>query len=123
MRGLPAEGTWRKLTRSRRRGQPVFGDLRRCNGAEWKRGPVALVTGGAGMERSGTGLNWRSQAPKPADVSLKAAFGDSSAVKGSRGRTALDCLGYFLDANYRQIVADEVGDEEKCTGEAILNLF
>ena len=37
------------------------------------------------MERSGTGLNWRSQAPKPADVSLKAAFGDSSAVQGSRG--------------------------------------
>jgi len=41
---------------------------------------VALVTGGAGMERSGNGLNWRSQAPKPADVSLKADSGDSSAV-------------------------------------------
>ncbi len=37
------------------------------------------------MERSGTGLNWRSQAGKPTDVSLKAAFGDSSAGVGSRG--------------------------------------
>jgi hypothetical protein len=36
------------------------------------------------MARSGTGLNWRSHAPKPADVSLEAAFGDSSAVVGWR---------------------------------------
>jgi hypothetical protein len=27
------------------------------------------------MERSGTGLNWRSQAPSPADVSVEAASG------------------------------------------------
>jgi hypothetical protein len=26
-------------------GQPVFGDLRRCNGVEWKRGPVERFTG------------------------------------------------------------------------------
>ena len=36
------------------------------------------------MERSGTGFNWRSQAVSPADVSLEAASGDSSAVVGSR---------------------------------------
>ena len=46
---------------------------------------------GAGMERSGTGLNWRSQAPNPADVSLEAASGDSSAVQGFPG-TALPHL-------------------------------
>jgi hypothetical protein len=47
-------------------GQPVFADSGRCNGAEWKRGPVTLVTGDAGMERSGTGSNWRSQVlPQP----------------------------------------------------------
>ena len=45
---------------------------------------MALVTGGAGMERSGTGLNWRSQAPKQADVSLEASSGDSSAGMDSR---------------------------------------
>jgi hypothetical protein len=26
-------------------GQPVFGDLRRCNGVEWKREPVERFTG------------------------------------------------------------------------------
>jgi len=26
-------------------GQPVFDDLRRCSGAEWKRGPVEWFTG------------------------------------------------------------------------------
>jgi len=83
MRGLPAEGTWRKLTRSWRRGLPVFDDLRRCSGAEWKRGPAALVAGGAGMERSGTGLNWRSQAPSAADVSVEVPSGDSSAFPAS----------------------------------------
>ena len=36
------------------------------------------------VERSGPGLNRGSQARKPGDVSLKAAFGDSSAVVGSR---------------------------------------
>ena len=36
--------------------------------------------GGAGMERSGTGLNWRSQAPSAADVSGVGDSGDSSAV-------------------------------------------
>ena len=45
---------------------------------------MALVTGGAGMEPSGSGWNWRSQAPKRADVSLEAASGDLSAFKGSR---------------------------------------
>jgi hypothetical protein len=44
MRGLPAEGIWRKLTLTAP-GQPVFGDLRRWNGAEWKRGPVECFTG------------------------------------------------------------------------------
>ena len=60
--------------------KPVSDDSRRWNGAQWKSQPLERFTGGAGMERSGAGLNWRSQAPKAADVSLKAAFGDSSAV-------------------------------------------
>jgi hypothetical protein len=47
---------------------------RRWNGAEWNR-----------LESAKSG-------PNPADVSLKAAFGDSSAAKGSLGRTALDAL-------------------------------
>ena len=42
---------------------------------------------GAGMERSGTGLNWRSQAPSPADESVEAASGDSSAFVGSEATT------------------------------------
>jgi hypothetical protein len=49
--------------------------------------------------------------------------GVSSAVQNSRGHTALDCLGYFLDANYREIVADEAGDSGKGDGQSILNLF
>jgi hypothetical protein len=36
------------------------------------------------VERSGDDLNWRSQPPKPAVLSLKAAFRDSAAVEGSR---------------------------------------
>jgi len=32
------------------------------------------------LDEGGSGLNWQSQAPKPSDVSLKAAFGDSSSV-------------------------------------------
>jgi len=43
------------------------------------------LTGRTGMERSGDGLYWRSQAPKPADVSLKTVFGDSSTFEGLRG--------------------------------------
>ena len=39
--------------------------------------------GGAGTERSETGLNWRIQAPSPADVSLEAASGDLSAFADS----------------------------------------
>jgi hypothetical protein len=69
-------------------GQPVFGDLRRWNGVEWKRGPVERFTDGAGMERSGTGLNLAKSGPKRADVSLEAASGDSSAIEGSRGTYA-----------------------------------
>ena len=79
-------------------GLPVFDNLRRWKGAECKRVPVALVTGGAGMERSGTGLNWRSQAPSPAEVSLEADSGDSSAVVGDaarRGGGGGDGLGAF----------------------------
>jgi len=81
------------------------GHWRRWNGAEWNR------------------LELAKSGPSPADVSLEAASGDSSAVQGWQGRTALDCVGYFLEANYRQIVADEAGDEEKSAGQAILNLF
>ena len=66
-------------------GQPVFGDLRRWNGVEWKRGPVERRWNGAEWNR----LESAKSGPSPADVSLKAAFCDSSAVQGSRGRAAL----------------------------------
>ncbi len=64
MRGQPAEGTFRKLSLSPRRGTPVSEDSRRWNGALWKGPPVERFTGGTEMDRSGNGLNWRSQAPK-----------------------------------------------------------
>ena len=80
MRGLPADGTWRKLPLSPRQGTPVSDNSRRWNGAQWKSQPVERFTGGSARERSGSDSNWRSQARNAADVSLKAAFGDSSAV-------------------------------------------
>ena len=58
MRGVPAEGTWRKLARSRAPGQLVFDDLRRCSGVEWKRGPVERFPG-----LSGSFTLWRSSCP------------------------------------------------------------
>jgi len=60
-----------KTAALRTRGRPVSDDSRRGNGAQWKSRPVERFTGGAGMQRSGAGLNWRSQAPKRADVSLQ----------------------------------------------------
>ncbi len=65
-------------------GLPVFDDLRRCSGAEWKRGPVERFTG-----RRWNGAEWNrlelaKSGPKRADVSLEAASGDSSAVEGWR---------------------------------------
>jgi hypothetical protein len=51
--------------------KPVSDDSRRWNEAQWKSQTVERFTGGTGMERRGDGLNWRSQAPKPADVSLQ----------------------------------------------------
>ena len=48
---------------SGRGGMPVSDDPRRWNGAQWKSRSVERFTGGAGMERSGDGLNWLSQAP------------------------------------------------------------
>jgi hypothetical protein len=82
MRGLPADGTLAKAYAFTVPGQPVFGDLRRCNGVEWKRGP------GGAVHRAT--LEWNrlelaKSGPSPADVSLKAALGDSSAVQGLRG--------------------------------------
>ena len=61
-------------------GQPVFGDLRRCNGVEWKRGPVERFTG-----RRWNGAEWNrlelaKSGPSVADVSVEAASGDASAV-------------------------------------------
>ena len=38
--GLPADGNLAKAYAHTALGLPVFGDLRRCNGVEWKRGPV-----------------------------------------------------------------------------------
>ena len=49
--------------------KPVSYDSRRWNGAEWKSLPVERFTGVVGMERSGTVLNCRSQAPKRAEIS------------------------------------------------------
>ena len=45
MRSLPADGSWRRLLRPRP-WQPVFGDLRRRDVTEWRRGPVALEWSG-----------------------------------------------------------------------------
>jgi hypothetical protein len=52
-------------------GKPVSDDSRRWNGAQWKSQPVERFTGGTGMERSEDDLNWQSQAPNLADVSLQ----------------------------------------------------
>ena len=68
MRGAEPE---RKPPLSGRGGKPVSDDSRRWNGAPWKSLPVEWFTGGTGMERSGDGLNGRSQARKRADVSLQ----------------------------------------------------
>jgi hypothetical protein len=76
MRGVPADGTLRKLSLSQRRDLTVFDDSGRWNGARWKVQTLEFLTGGTGTKRRGGGLNWRSQAPKPSDVSLKEAFGD-----------------------------------------------
>ena len=65
MRGLPAEGTWRKLTRSRRLGLPVFGDLRRRNGVD----PPSPGYGAASIEARAGGavdrlaLEWSGVEP------------------------------------------------------------
>jgi len=50
---------------------PVSDNSRRWNGAQWKGKPVERFTGGTETQRSGDGLNWRSQAPNSADVSLQ----------------------------------------------------
>jgi hypothetical protein len=60
----------------------TFPNPKARSGAQWKSQPVERFTGGTATQRSGDGLNWRSQAPKAADVSLKAAFGDPSAFEG-----------------------------------------
>ena len=56
MRGLSAGGTWRNC-RAHGDGQPVFDDLRRCNGAKWKRGPVKrFVHGSTGVSPHQSGV-------------------------------------------------------------------
>ena len=79
---------------------------------------MEVRAGGAGHWRHWNGAEWdrlelAKSGPSLADVSLKAAFCDSSAVKGG---ALLWMPGYFLDANYRQIVADEAGDGGKGDG-------
>ena len=54
----------RKPPLSGRGAKPVSDDSGRRNGAKWKRQPVERFNGGAAMERSGDGLNRRSQAPR-----------------------------------------------------------
>jgi hypothetical protein len=88
MRGQPAEGTFRKLSLSPRRGTPVSEDSRRWNGARWKGQPVERFTGGAEMERNGDALNWRSHASKAADVSLR-NWEDQARRKENRNRRIL----------------------------------
>jgi hypothetical protein len=78
-RGVEAE---QKPLRSGRGGKPVSDDLRRWNGAQWNSHLVERLTGDTKMQRSGDVSNCRRQAPKRADVSLKVAFGDSSALEG-----------------------------------------
>jgi hypothetical protein len=98
MRGLPAEGTWRKLTRSQRRGLPVFDDLRRCNGVEWKRGPVESFTGWRWNGAEWNRLELAKSGPSPADVSVESDSGDSSALQGLRGGCC-HILTYYRDGS------------------------
>ena len=60
-------GAEQKPPLSGRGEKPVSDDSRRWNGVEWKRGPVERFTGGAEMERSRDGLNWRFEAGSTAD--------------------------------------------------------
>ena len=79
-------------------------NLRRWNGEEWKRGPVERFAG-----RRWNGAEWNrlelaKSGPSAADVSLEAASGDSIGGQGFVGSRCSQCLGYFLDADYRQVV-------------------
>ena len=99
-------------------GQPVFGDLRRCNGVQWKRGPVERFTGWRWNGAEWNRLELAKSGPSPADVSLKAAFGDSSAVQGSRGRSvAFSPIIEMAAAVCAAAVADERGAEKSAAGE------
>jgi len=52
---------------------------------------VERFTGGCGMERGGTGLNWRNQAASRADVSVEASSGVSTAANGQERQWWLAC--------------------------------
>ena len=64
-------------------GQPVFDDLRRCGGAEWKRGPVKRFTGRRwnGAEWNRLELTKSGHLPQP--MCRWNPSGDSSALVGS----------------------------------------
>jgi len=65
-------------------GQPVFGDLRRCNGAEWKRGPVEWFTGQRWNGAEWNRLELAKSGPFPSRCVGGTPSGDSSAGVGSR---------------------------------------
>ena len=65
-------------------GQPVFGDLRRCSGVEWKRGPGERFTGWRWNGAEWNRLELAKSGPSVADVSVESDSGDSSAGVGWR---------------------------------------
>ena len=69
-------------------GQPVFDDLRRCSGAEWKRGLAERFTGWRWNGAEWNRLELAKSGPPPADVSVETASSDSSVVLGSGGIVA-----------------------------------
>jgi hypothetical protein len=87
MRGVPAEGTLRKLPLSPRRGKPVFDDLRRCSGAEWKRGPVERFTGWRWNGAEWNRLELAKSGPKTSRCVVESCFRRLIGVQGSGGRS------------------------------------
>jgi hypothetical protein len=91
MRGLPAEGTWRKLSRSR----AGVACLRQFETVE--RSGMEGPAGGAGHWRRWNGAAWNrlelaKSGPSPSRWSLEAASGDASA----RGRRFAAGVAYLI---------------------------
>jgi len=71
------------------RGEPVFGDLRRCNGVEWKRGPVERFTG----------WRWNGAERNRLELAKSGPFG-SRCVGGSCFRRLIGSQGFAVLAEF-----------------------